>query len=524
MARELHIGERRQNNDGYWMTVIKWRNSRDMDFQFDDGKIVQHRTYWHFCCGCVRHPDTPLGTKPRTDRVGETVVNKQGVTLEIIRYAHKRDIDILVRENGHILKHRNYETFHKGTITDPALPKPLHKEWEKQRIERVGETCINKAGKKCTIIEYKNWFEVTVQSEDGITAQTTYQRFREGGVCNDGFRRSNKEDYIGKQNVNQDGKSMTIKAYRNCSDIDVEFEDGAVVKSTLANFRNGKVRHPDYFKQGWIGKTAYNNQGRLMKIIDYDHQNIVVEFEDGVTKSSQLHYFKSGGIMHPADKTKLGQIYTHKATGMKMKVIAYRKYNDIDVEFDDGTIVTTTSSPLTNGTVLYPKNYVGQSKPNKYGQTVTIIAYRGCKDIDVEFDDGEKAYHKYLTTFYRGDLVSSLKSAEMRAKRQQDRAKECEQHEVMSQYGLKMWVKEYRCCDDVDIEFETGYINKHKQHKRFLKGQQIGHPFPYQVGDMIMLKPAYTLHTEGDFYCKCPKCGLSDVMTVEEMRQHKCPS
>ena len=520
-VQHSRVGESRRNNCGELMTIVAYRNCRDIDVQFEDGKIRQHLMYQNFCLGCIRHPDAPLGVKPRCDRVGETVVNKQGVTLELIRYADKRDIDVLVRENGHILKNRNYKAFHDGTMRDPALPNPPAKKWSKQRTERVGETRTNKSGKQCTIIGYKNYYEVTVQSEDGMIAQTTYQRFREGHVCNDALVYLNKEDYVGKHNVNQEGKSMTIKAYRSCTDIDVEFEDGTVAKSKLANFKKGTIKHPDYRKERWIGKTMYNNQGRLMSIVAYDHGNIIVKFEDGVTKSSSLGYFKSGGIMHPADKTKLGNVYIHKATGMKMKVIAYRKHSDIDVEFEDGTVVTTTSGPLIRGTVQYPKEHVGLTRQNKYGQKVTIIAYRGCTDIDVEFDDGEKAYHRYFFAFNSGDLVSSAKLAEIRQRKLQEKAKGKEQM-VMSHYGLKMWVKEYHNCEDVDIEFETGYVNKHKQHKRFLKGRQIGHPFPYMIGDVIMEKPAYRYQNTGNFYCTCSRCGHKDIMTVQEMREHIC--
>lgn len=36
--------------------------------------------------------------------------------------------------------------------------------------------------------------------------------------------------------------------------------------------------------------------------------------------------------------------------------------------------------------------------------------------------------------------------------------------------GLKMWIKEYRRSDDIDVEFEDGYISRHKEYKAFKKG------------------------------------------------------
>ena len=84
-----------------------------------------------------------------------------------------------------------------------------------------------------------------------------------------------------------------------------------------------------------------------------------------------------------------------------------------------------------------------------------------------------------------------------------------------------MWVCEYRNCEDVDIEFETGYINTHKYYKRF-KANKIGHPFPYQMDNINLIKPAYIYNSTGNFYCECLKCNKKDIWTIEEAKNHKC--
>lgn len=42
------------------------------------------------------------------------------------------------------------------------------------------------------------------------------------------------------------GMKATIIAYRNCNDIDVQFEDGTIVKhKRIGNFRGGHIANPN---------------------------------------------------------------------------------------------------------------------------------------------------------------------------------------------------------------------------------------------------------------------------------------
>lgn len=52
-------GEVGYNNDGERMTIIKYSNATDIDIQFDDGTIVEHRYYIAFKRGNIKNPMTP---------------------------------------------------------------------------------------------------------------------------------------------------------------------------------------------------------------------------------------------------------------------------------------------------------------------------------------------------------------------------------------------------------------------------------------------------------------------------------
>lgn len=51
------IGETRIMNCGMKATIIKYRTCLDIDIQFEDGTIVKHRTYDNFKKGTISNPN-----------------------------------------------------------------------------------------------------------------------------------------------------------------------------------------------------------------------------------------------------------------------------------------------------------------------------------------------------------------------------------------------------------------------------------------------------------------------------------
>ena len=102
-----------------------------------------------------------------------------------------------------------------------------------------------------------------------------------------------------------------------------------------------------------IGETNKNTKGYLMKIIKYiNSKNIDVIFEDGsVVHNKRYGDFKKGNIKKPI---KIGEIsYTSK--NEKMTLINYNNYYDVDIKFEDGTIIKHKNyGCFKNGTILKP--------------------------------------------------------------------------------------------------------------------------------------------------------------------------
>ena len=67
----------------------------------------------------------------------------------------------------------------------------------------------------------------------------------------------------------------------------------------------------------------------------------------------------------------------------------------------------------------------------------------------------------------------------------------------------------------------TGYLKAHS-HFNLFKNGQCGHPLPYTLGTVSINKPAYIVAGTGNFYCRCTRCKMSDIMTIQEARDHVC--
>ena len=277
-------------------------------------------------------------------------------------------------------------------------------------------------------------------------------------------------DRTGEVVTATNGLTATIIAYRSCKDLDAQFSDG-VIKShiTYAQFVKGQIRHPNI--------TC---------------NNMVV--------------------------SRVGE--TNTATnGMEIKIVKYHNSLDVDIEFEDGVVVTHRAyRSFITGKVAHPtksrmdymkESRIGQENTNYLGQHFRIIAYRDSCDLDVQFDNGAIVYHRKYFEFKSGKIV--YKSS----------AEDYVGETFYDIRGIKMIIIAYRNSGDVDVEFETGLIARHKQYGQ-VRRHSIGHPLPYQFGNISMEKLAYIHDGIGNFYCTCSKCGCKDILTIQEMRGHIC--
>ena len=341
-------GETRLQNNGLMATVSDYRRHSDIDVLFSDGTLVRNRRYGEFLKGNIGNRVYDINR-----RLSLRVRAENGQMMRILEYHGCDNIDV-VFEDGTIVRNKDFERFEKGRITNPNYKRP----------DRVGETATAGNGQEMKIIAYRNSRDIDARFEDGtVIRHVTYDNFQAGRICNPnvGKKGTYASDRIGETARAGNGQMMKIIAYRGSNDIDVMFEDGTVVEHRIYHaFRNGQIANPKDKKKGSrVGETATANNGQVMKIVEYrNNLDIDVLFPDGtVVRHKTYRNFLAGKIANPKTAVhydRVGETVTANC-GMKMTIIAYRTSSDLDIRFEDGTVVEHRSyRDFRKGAVRHP--------------------------------------------------------------------------------------------------------------------------------------------------------------------------
>lgn len=249
---------------------------------------------------------------------------------------------------------------------------------------RVGETNLNKQGRQMTITAYYDAKNITVVFPDGSIAKNkTYRSFVRGLI-----RQPGNDPYgrCGEKNTNTKGHLMTIEAYHSYNNIDVKFEDGSIVrKRTYKSFLDGLIKHPKqnvFDNKKYYNETIKNKQDLDVTIIKrHSYTCIDVTFSDGkIIKNETYHNFKNGLILHP-DHEYLSKIQKERLKeqninnqGLIMTIICYRKARDIDIMFEDNTIVKNKSyHNFKKGAIRNPNAPINRKKTKRRQSKKTVL-------------------------------------------------------------------------------------------------------------------------------------------------------
>lgn len=372
------------------------------------------------------------------NRVGETSVHKAtGQIMTIIKYRSVKSIDIQF-EDGSIITDKNYSAFKKGSVKHSNL-----------RKHAIGEKSIHKAtGQEMTLLAYRSSKDVDILFEDGsILRNRPYYNFKVGTVRHPSISISRCGYYlgdlrVGETSVSTAGQSMKIIVYRNAQDLDVQFEDGMIVKHrTYRRFKDGQIAnpnlrqvHPKQVKE-LVGEQKLNKYGELMTIISRHGDRIDVQFENGkIRRNVGRAQFLNGSLASESRLDKLEVIRQERLgtkvkalNGLEMTAIGYDGFNHVTVQFEDGEIVKDIRwQSFISGVVGHPSirrrarkmikhKRIGESNIAHCGMKMQIIEYRNSDDIDVQFEDGNIIQHRTYTNFKKGNIANKHKNIQKNA-------------------------------------------------------------------------------------------------------------
>ena len=333
-----------------------------------------------------------------------------------------------------------------------------------------------------------------------------------------------KTNRLGETRMMNCGMEATIIRYGNARDIDICFEDGAVVEhKEYSKFKKSGIAHPSTTAEARLGETRMMNCGMKAAIIRYGkYTDIDVRFEDGaIAKCRGYKEFKKGSIANPNIKaSRLGEIRMMNC-GMEAAIIRYENADNIDVCFEDGAVVKhKTYNAFKKGYIAHPNTAaearLGETRMMNCGMKATIIRYNTSKEIDVRFEDGAVAEHKTYSQFKNGNIANQNIKVSAENRLGETRMMNC---------GMKATIIRYNTSKEIDVRFEGGTVVKHKRYSTFKKGE-IAHPSISQSHGTrdfhgFICKQGFIDEDRTLYECICKHCGLEDVLTPQEMMEHE---
>lgn len=456
LQRQERLGQRRKNISGYWMEVIEYLNSDCVTVKFDvNGYIATNVTWYRFNTGNVKCKGMP-DARVINSRVGETGIMNNGLQATIIEYRRADDIDVEF-EDGVIVTNKAYCQFQKGSIGHPnvqfqntmSLPEFAISYY----LNRLGFVKIKAGeGQSLGLENYELDFyhpekKFAIEYDGAIHNRESSQNNEiiKNQLCNEAniplYRI--RDPYLkikhipGSINYNLQKSDFVNDRMLDCKKALEEILTIHKIpfKKNMINFhRDEQVILKQYESQcahkhakERIGEVVFSNTAQQnMKIIAYhSSHNIDIQFEDGAVRKGLYYvHFKAGTVEHPSrtddnyPSLRIGETRTMN-NGFDAQICGYRTNKDIDVKFlNDGSVKKhVTYNLFKKGTISHPKidstfeinrkKKLGMVGYTSDGETIKIVKYRGCADIDILFVETNKLIQH--TTFYKFQKLSSVK-------------------------------------------------------------------------------------------------------------------
>ena len=140
---------------------------------------------------------------------------------------------------------------------------------------------------------------------------------------------------------------------------------------------------------------------------------------------------------------------------------------------------------------------------------MTIIAYRHAKDIDVQFEDGTIVYNKIYNSFKKGTIKHpniNIRNVKMVTK--------CTKETYKMNCGLKATIINYHNYKNIDIQFENGVMVHNKEHYSFKKGRI---KMPDIINTIKLKEFAYKLNNDWYYICSHPTWTEDKILSVKEI-------
>lgn len=237
-------------------------------------------------------------TKQRVLGMSQKMSN--GMIATIIKYRNANDLDIKW-ENGEIQNIKSLAHFREGKIAIAS------KNNTSKALQRIGESRIMNCGLKATIVQYNKAHDISIQWDDGLIQSHKYYTDFINGTIN----YPSKCGLISELNITKQNQRVGVSVKMNNGQMarcikwtddnhfHIQYDDGTIVYMRMwSDFLNGKVIKKNEQR---IGMSIRARNGQMMEIIEYKKwDDITVRFQDGtVVYNQRFEKFKNGEIVNP---------------------------------------------------------------------------------------------------------------------------------------------------------------------------------------------------------------------------------
>ena len=209
--------------------------------------------------------------------------------------------------------------------------------------------------------------------------------------------------------------------------------------------------------------------------------------------------------------------------GMEVIIIRYGGATDIDVRFEDGTVVKNRwygnfkKGEIANPNIkTFTEVRLGETRMMNCGMEATIIRYENADDINICFEDGKVVEHKTYRAFKKGYIAHQNTNVPVEARLGETQMMNC---------GMEATIIRYENSRDIDVRFEDGKVVGHKAYGTFKKGEIAHESLSQKRGSKdfhgFICKQGFKDEDRTLYECICKYCGLEDVLTPQEMMEHE---
>lgn len=431
-----------------------------------------------------------------SERIGVESTSRDGKRAQVVSYSTCENFIIRFCD-GKEMKLKNWRYFIEGNFNYEK-----HFKAPRNREERIGEKKVMNNGLTAEVIEYRGSHDMDILFEDGgkrtgvswrdfCIGNIAHPTIHGGNVSQNelvlrfyleslGFvripQRSKRSDRVGLEGKELDLYNDKLKIaieydgeYSHTKNKDDEGKNKIVEKLGIKLYR---FREPGC--SGVSGRNYILEDSRFMSaslecclksfvrdVLKKDDK--FINFEKDKRTIKEYVSNNKRATIHLYEKKKMNN-------GMVAEIIKMSSCRNITVQFDNGEIVKTRWERFSTGSVAVPscyaRNHIGDKKiQNRGNEEAEIIEVKDANHITVKFKDGTIVKDRKYEDFIHG-AIGKPGIPQLRRTLKNERL----WTEKIMRNGMKAKIVRYGSANDIDIKFSNGTIVMHKTYANFCSG------------------------------------------------------